>query len=91
MPTIGDTVRIKAEFRDFEDNLVSPNGVTFTMYDGKRAVLGDVVNLSPVSTGVYQLDYVVPSTGTDPLCYEVKGTLDSLPILARAELNRKWV
>ena len=91
MPTIGDTVRITAKFHNFDGDPVSPTGVVFRVYDGRRVKVGDDVALLPTGVGTYQHDYVVPSDGVGPLYYEITGTLDGNPVLARAELGRRWV
>lgn len=91
MPTIGNTVRIRAEFRDFDGELVSPDGVVFRAYDRRREQIGEAVPLQPASLGVYIHDYIVPEDEVaGPIYYEVRGEIGGYPVVARSILSRSW-
>lgn len=91
LPLLNNTVRLKAEFRDFAGNLVSPDNVVLRIYDDRRNQIEEDIAVEPVSIGQYQYDYVVPADGLGALYYEFQGTVDGRPILGRAVLQRTWM
>jgi hypothetical protein len=92
MSLINDTVRLNAEFKDFDGiTFVSPENVVLKIFDGKRVQIGENISVSPYATGKYQYDYTIPSTSTSPLYYEFSGTIGGKPVLGRKELIREWV
>lgn len=93
MPVIGDTVRLTAVFRDFNDDLVDPTTVVVQMYDNDKVALGVPVTLDSshrLSAGTYFYDYTIP-TGYKKLYYEFKGTSQDLPSVARGEIQITWL
>ncbi len=90
MALIGNTVRLKAEFKDFNGEYVSPENVILRIYDGYRKQIGEDIPVSPIAVGKYQYDYVIPDVvGT--LYFEYVGTIGGLPILGRAAVDKKWI
>lgn len=88
---IGDTVRLTASFYSFSNALADPANVKITIYDGRKTKLVDGVAATKSSTGIYYYEYLVPSTGFDPLTYEFSGTLEGSTVLGRATIEREWV
>jgi hypothetical protein len=90
MPLIGNTVRLKAEFKDFNGEYVSPENVILRIYDAYKKQVGEDIPVSPSDVGKYQYDYVIPgAVGT--LYFEFVGTIGGLPVLGRATINKKWI
>lgn len=90
MPLIGDTVRLKAEFKDFDGEYISPDDVKLKIYDGSKQVIEEI-SVAPYEIGKYQCDYTVVGGYPDPFYYEFTGMLGDKPVLGRSELKRKWV
>jgi len=91
MSLIGNTVRLKAEFRDFDGELVSPGNVVLRIYDGYKKQVGEDIPVLPSDVGKYQYDYVIPGDVIGPLYFEFVGTIGGLPILGRATIDRRWI
>lgn len=87
---VGNTVRLKAEFTDFNGELLDVIDVTLTVYEGKNKVLAEVTP-ERLSEGVYFYDYIVPEFSGGSLYFEFKGMLNDKPILGREPLERSWV
>jgi hypothetical protein len=90
MALIGNTVRLKAEFRDFNGEHVSPENVTLRIYDGSKKQVGEDIPVLPNDVGTYQYDYVIPDV-IGPLYFEFVGTIEGLPILGRATIDERWI
>ena len=90
MSLINNTVRLKAEFRDFDNALVIPDNVKLKIYDGTRNQIGEDINVEPDENGVYWYDYVVPEIN-GRLYFEFVGTLNNNPILGRSVIDVRWV
>ena len=89
MPLIGNTVRLKAEFKDFNGEHVSPENVILRIYNAYKKQVGEDIPVSPSDVGKYQYDYVIPGVvGT--LYFEFVGTIGGLPVLGRATIDKKW-
>ena len=90
MPLIGDTIRLKAEFRDFNGELTDIENPKVVVYDSKRKVILDV-EPERVEKGKYQYNYVIPGDVIGSLYFEFRGTIGGLPILGRAIIDKKWI
>jgi hypothetical protein len=94
MATIGDTVRFKATFYDWEDALTDPTEIIVKIYDSRKVQLGETITLDMTenkeSTGVYFYDYVVPA-GHTRLYYEFNGVVGGLPSVERGEIRVSWL
>lgn len=86
-----NTVRLKAEFKDFDGELVSPTDVVLKIFDAKKVIIGEDIPVSPVDVGKYQHDYVLPTDTYGRIYYEFIGTLNNLPILGRGFVNITWI
>ena len=91
MAFIGNTVRIKGTFRDWNGALGDPTGLTLKLYDQLRNQIGATLSsFTHEGTGVYHYDYVIPDVQTPYLVYEWAGTLSGTPILGRGEIPVRW-
>ena len=91
MSLIGNTVRLKAEFKDFSGEHVSPDNVKLRIYDGYKKQVGEDIPVSPIDVGKYQYEYVIPGDVIGPLYFEFVGTIGGLPVLGRATIDKRWV
>jgi hypothetical protein len=95
MPLIGDTVRLKVEFKDYDGNYIDPTSVKLNIYEEKTKKL---LTTTPIAldstnkqdTGIYFYDYTIPQ-GLTTLVYEFTGIYNTKAITARAILTREWV
>jgi hypothetical protein len=88
-----NTVRLKAEFRNFAGVLADPQQITLDIsYQLTSASIIHVVeaDITKESTGIYHYDYPVP-IGTGNLLYEWSGSLESSPIVNRGLITREWL
>ena len=90
MPLVGNTVRLKAEFRDFNGEYVSPDNVILRIYDGYKKQVGEDIPVLPSDVGKYQYDYVIPDV-IGPLYFEFSGEIDGKPILGRTIIDKRWI
>ena len=86
-----NTVRLKAEFKDFDGNLVSPEDVVLRIYTWDREQIGNPIPVNPIDIGVFQYDYTVPDTPNNALYFEFQGTIGGNPVVARDIMTVKWV
>ncbi len=93
MPLIGDTVKLRAEFRDFAGTLTDPSTITLNVYDrSKKLIWGPIEDVPEhkVSVGVYEYPYVIPK-GYSVLYYEFIANPENLAAVARGAINIKWI
>lgn len=92
MPIINNTVRLKAEFKTFDELYADPSTITLKVYDKHRRQIGssiDETQLEKVATGIYQYDYTIPS-GYDEITYEFSGILEGKQITGRSTIETDW-
>jgi len=89
--TIGDTVRLKAEFKNWVGSLVSPADVKLKLYRNRNELIGTEIDVAPVSTGKYQYDYTIPADASRRMYFEYSGTLEGTLIVGRMKIATKWV
>jgi len=91
VPTIGDTIRLTGDFKNWAGALADPTSVTVTTYDQNRNVLATLSGASVVKseTGKYYAEYLVPDVKM--LIYEFTGTLEGGAITQRKSLNPVWL
>jgi uncharacterized protein YfaS (alpha-2-macroglobulin family) len=81
----GSTVRIKNTITDFNGNLVDPDSQTITIYDSNNTQKQQFTSATQESTGVYYVDYTIPSdgaTGSWKVVWQItKGTQQSVEVL----------
>lgn len=89
MVYVGNTVRLRAEFRDFDGNLVEPDDVTVTVYDQNKDSLVSEPGVME-EPGKYYYDYVITRGNDMPVAFEFKGFIDGKPILGRQLISLQW-
>ena len=89
MPLIGDTIRLKGEFKDFDENYADPDDVKLVIYDGQKRQIEESTPLNP-EVGKYYYDYTVPSGSTSTMYFEFIGTIGGMPVVGRKSFERKW-
>ena len=94
MPLIGNTIRLKGEFKDFNGELTDIENPKVVVYDSKRKVILDA-EPERIEEGKYQYDLIVPDykeagKQNEPLVFEFSGELDGKPIVGRASFERVW-
>lgn len=91
MAIVGDTIRLKAEFKSWDGVLADPDNIVLKLYDAHKVQIGEDIPIGTqhnVSPGVYQYEYTVTDI---PLMYfEFQGQLEGKPILARSTINIIW-
>jgi hypothetical protein len=86
---IGDTIRLKAEFKNFDGEYFSPDNVVLKIYNISREIIEEI-NVTPYEKGKYQYDYTIPGEEEGPLYFEFCGTVGEKPVLRRSKIERKW-
>jgi hypothetical protein len=94
MPLIGDTIRLKAEFKDFKGKLTDIDVPKVVVYDNKRNVIEEAIP-NKAGTGSYYYDLVVPDypeagKRDEPLVFEFSGEIGGQPVIGRASFERVW-
>lgn len=79
----GNTVRLTARFRDWDEELIDPAIVKVIVYDKRwqQIVETELQPNNRADTGLYFLDYVPEQTGT--FYIEWQGRIESKPSLQR--------
>ena len=93
MAIVGNTVRLTAEFKTFNDVYSNPTDITLKIYNKRNIQVGDTISITAehkTSTGIYSYDYTIPS-GNDELIYEFSGMLEGTAILGRSAIVVGWV
>lgn len=90
MAYTGDTIRLYGRFYNWSGVLADVTLPVVIIYDGKGNEITTGVP-SKESSGVYYYDYLIPSSYSDPLIFEMRGILEGSTILARSTIERRWV
>lgn len=81
VPRIGNSVRIYAEFPDWDGNLADPTDIKLRILTARGILLKEVTNMVKESVGKYYYDYVITASGAGArLNFEVEGVLEGTPI-----------
>ena len=91
MAVMENTVRLRAQFFNFDEELSDPTGVSLSIFRQSNNAL--MTSASPVdiireSVGIYHYDYVVP-TGVGNLYCVWSGTLEGTPIVNGSIITRE--
>ncbi len=94
MPLIGDTIRLKGEFKDLDGNLTDIEEPKVVIYDNRRNVIKEATP-TKAGTGAYYYDLVVPDypeagKRSEPLVFEFSGQLGGQPVVGRSSFERMW-
>lgn len=86
---MGDTIRLCAEFRDWNGELSDPDNVELTIYDQNK---NKIVTLNPdkEDTGIYFYDYTIELNDSVPITFEYKGILSGTPATRRKSFIPVW-
>lgn len=92
MPTIGDTVRLYGEFRDWESNLVDVDSLEVKIYD-KEELLLDTINTGIINyeVGKYYVPYTIPNENGGYLTYKFSGNINGEQIMRGGKIPIKFV
>lgn len=89
---MGNTVKLRAEFRDYEGVLYDPSSIELKIYNPSKTQLGNTISITDndkVSVGIYEYEYTIP-IGTGNLTYEFKGVTGGMPVIGRGTIIRSW-
>lgn len=94
MALIGNTVILRAEFRDYDGRaMITPSDIKLTIYDSNKRIIDgpfDVTIANRVEEGIYEYPYVVPK-GNGPIVFAFEGIgPDGKPVVSRAMISREW-
>ena len=89
MAIIGDTIKLQAEFYDWNGNPATTTSTVLKIYDIRKAV---IVTATPslVGTGKYEYQYTIPQLSGNTFYYEFSGTLEGKPIVSRKKFDNIW-
>jgi len=65
MPYRGSTIRIRNTLRDFDDSYLTPDSQEVKVYDPDGTLKETITSPTLESTGIYYVDYTIPSDGKD--------------------------
>lgn len=84
---LGNTVRLIAQFKDWDGNPVDPVLIKVVFYDTQFKKISEhsIGPANRLDTGSYYFDYVPDTVGT--FFYEWYAEIDGLPSLKRASLT----
>ena len=106
MALCGNTVRLKCEFKTFNDEYDDPDGITLKIFDKDKTQIGETIDITDAyttETGIYEYDYVIPALSTliadlsttlincTKIFYEFSGTLEGDVITGRDKIIVTWV
>jgi hypothetical protein len=86
---IGDTIRLSAEFKDWDGLPADLDDVTITIYDQNKE---EMESFTPIrdDVGKYYYDYTVKLNESVPITFEYKGMLSNTPITRRMSFIPVW-
>ena len=105
MALSGNTVRLKCEFKTFDDEYADPTAITLKIFDKDKAQIGATIEIScayQTDTGIYEYDYTIPALSVlieylsttliscTKIFYEFSGTLDGEVITGRDKIIVNW-
>ena len=92
MAFVGDTVRLRVQFKTFTGQLVSPNDIKLTIYDKQNNQIEEIeiTDSDKENIGVYFYDYIIPDDILDYFIFEFGGLHNNKPILSRGKVNVKF-
>ena len=83
MALMGDTVKLRVEFRRWDGTPADPEGITLTIYSEHKNPI-ETIEITPlysVDIGVYEYPYTIPTIKNDTvLYYRFEGILEGHPI-----------
>jgi len=92
MAIIYNTLRLRAEFKTFNDEYGDPSNITLKVFDTHRIQIGTTIDIGAtekLTTGIYQYDYLLP-IGYTSVVYEFSGVLEDEIITGRSTIKCDW-
>lgn len=86
---VGDTIKLKATFCNWNDEYSNIANIKCTIYDNKSNVITTITDIKNTDTGRYECLYTIPK-GYDGLVFEFTGTLENKPITNRQYIAVQW-
>jgi hypothetical protein len=87
---IGDTVRLRAEFKTFLGALADPTSISLTIHDiSTKVQIGTTITIGTehkVSLGIFQYDYEIPDRPRD-IYARFTGVLESKDIVNTIDIE----
>jgi len=65
MPYKGSTVRIRNTLKDYDNSPLTPDSQEVKIYDPDSILKETITSPTLESTGIYHVDYTIPSDGKD--------------------------
>lgn len=87
MALIGNTVRLKGQFIDFDDEIVEASNVKFIIYD-KSGTIDEVEVATPNDNLEYVANYVIPD-GAGSIYVKLYGEVDDYPEIGVISIMRE--
>jgi len=84
----GNTIRVTTKFYDMDDEVIAPEEVTLTIYDGRWNVV-ETAELIVGDDMEYSFDYIMPPDLVNPISIEVKGIVNGYPTIERKAVMAK--
>ena len=88
MPISGNTIRLRAEFFDFDGSKVTPDNITVKFYNREKEQIGDAQAATVVDGQIYY-DYV--AANPEIRFYEFSGEINGQPVVERDQLEIQWI
>lgn len=87
----GDTIKLVAEFQDFDSAYVDPDRILLSIYDvaGNRMESKIVGTEYKISVGVYEIPYTLPRN-MERIVYEFSGIINDYPTIVRELIKIKF-
>jgi hypothetical protein len=86
---VGDTVKLKATFCNWNGEYSNIADIKCTIYNDKKNVITTITDIINADTGKYECLYTVPD-GYNGIIFEFSGVLNNKPIINRQYLSVKW-
>ena len=105
MALSGNTVRLKCEFKTFDDEYDDPDNITLKIFDKDKVQVGATIEITDAyktDTGKYEYDYTIPALSTliedlsttliscTKIFYEFSGTLEGETLKGRDKIIVNW-
>ena len=105
MAVSGNTVRLKCEFKTFDDEYDDPTSITLKIFDKDKTQIGATIEITDAyktDTGIYEYDYTIPALSVliddlsttliscTKIFYEFSGTLEGETITGRDKIIVNW-
>jgi hypothetical protein len=91
MAIMGGTVKIRAEFKNFEGTYQDPTEIKFVAYSKDKNILSedDVTVDHKISAGIYEYPFTIPVLKTDSteIICELSGNVSGYQVVVRKKIQ----